>query len=367
MRSELDPRALPGASEGHTVKATNHVTLAGSSSGGNVRRKRYLGALVSAVALAGLALTPVSASYPGAANGRIAVAIRGTDGSFNIYSMQPSGAGQTELTSGAGRHLCPDYSADGKQIAFCSNATGAYEIWTMKQNGTKQTQLTHFGAFAIFPDFSPDGSRIAFSGFVGEPQNDQIYIVNAATGLTPVQLTSCPGSQPNCFSDYPVWSPDGTKIVFAHGDGVDADDNPVNQQVWVMNADGSNAHALTSGADPKDQVPDWSPDGSRIAYASGHDGSEGIWTMHADGSNQVQLTGCGPVDPSPCQAGSDVGTAWSPDGSKIAFLRDFTSLDIQDRPVYVMNADGSDPTRITPEVAIHAIPAWQARGTGSDQ
>ncbi|MBI2763245.1 MAG: PD40 domain-containing protein [Chloroflexi bacterium] len=330
-------------------------------------RKRFIGALVGAIALVGLVLTPVSASYPGAANGRIAVAVRAANGSFNIYSMQPNGAGLMALTSGTGRHLCPDYSADGKQIAYCSDVSGAWEIWTMKQNGTRQTQLTDFGAFAIFPDFSPNGSTIAFSGFVGAPQNDQIYVVDAATGLAPQQLTNCPTSTPNCFSDYPVWSPDGTKIAFTRGDGFDADDNPVNEQVWIMNSDGTNAHALTSGADPKDQVPDWSPDGSRIAYSSGQFGSEGIWTMNADGSNQRQLTGCGPTDPAPCEAGDDWGTAWSPDGSKIAFLRDLTSLGIPDRPVYVMNADGSDATRITTTPGLRGVPAWQARGTDSDQ
>jgi len=327
-------------------------------------RKRHIGAIIGAIALVGLALAPVSASYPGTTNGRIAVGVRAADGSFNLYSMQPNGAGLTALTSGSGRHLCPDYSADGKQIAFCSNVSGAWEIWTMKQNGTRQTQLTHFGAFAIFPDFSPDGSRIAFSGFVGGPENDQIFVVNAATGLSPVQLTSCPDAKPDCFSDYPIWSPDGTRVAFTHGDGFDADDNPVNEQVWVMDANGSNAHALTSGVDPKDQVPDWSPDGSRIAYSSGQFGSEGIWTMNADGSHQRQLTGCSPTDVSPCLAGDDWGTAWSPDGTKIAFLRDLTSLDIADRPVYVINADGSNPTRITPAPGIHAVPAWQARGVG---
>lgn len=332
-----------------------------------MRRNRYLGALAVAVALAGLALTPVSASYPGAANGRIAVGVRAADGTFNIYSMVSNGAGVTALTSGAGRHLCPDYSADGSQIVYCSDVSGAWEIWTMKQNGKAQSQLTHFGAFAIFPDISPDGSRIAFSGFVGDPQNDQIFVVDAATGLAAEQLTSCPASTPDCFSDYPVWSPDGTRIAFTHGDGFDDNDNPVNEQVWVMDADGSNAHPLTSGVDPKDQVPDWSPDGSKIVYSSGQFGSEGIWTMEADGSNQVQLTGCGPNDPAPCAGGDDWGTAWSPDGTKIAFLRDLTGLGIPDRPVYVMNADGTDPTRITPTVGLHAVPAWQARGTGSSQ
>lgn len=329
-------------------------------------RRRYVGALAGALLLLGLALSPVAASYPGATNGRIAFGVRG-DAGFNIFSVMPNGVGTIALTSGPGYHLCPDYSADGSQMVYCSNLSGAWELWTMKQNGTRQTQLTHFGGFAIFPDFSPDGSKIAFSGWIGDPQNDQIFVVDAATGTAIQQLTACPSGTPDCFSDFPAWSPDGTEIAFTHGDGFDADDNPVNEQVWVMNANGSNPHALTSGADPKDQVPDWSPDGSRIAFSSGQFGSEGIWTMNADGSNQRQLTGCSSTDPAPCAAGDDFGTAWSPDGSKIAFLRDLTSLDIPDRPVYVMNADGSNQTRITAAPAIHAVPAWQPRGVGSDR
>jgi len=330
-------------------------------------RSRFLRALIGAMALVGLALSPVSASYPGDTNGRIAVGIRGTDGTFNIYSMQPNGAGLQALTTGTDRHLCPDYSADGKQIAFCGDASGAFEIWTMKANGTKQTQVTHFGGFVVFPDFSPNGSKIAFDGFIGDSANDEIYVVDAVTGLSTQKLTSCPSSTPNCFSAFAAWSPDGTKIVFIRGDDFDADGNPINEQVWIMNADGSNPHPLTSGVDPKDQVPDWSPDGSRIVYSSGQPGSEGIWIMRADGSHQQQLTGCGPADPSPCQAGDDFGTAWSPDGTKIAFLRDFNSLGIPDRPVYVMDADGGNQTRITPAVGIHAVPGWQARGTDSEQ
>jgi Periplasmic component of the Tol biopolymer transport system len=327
-------------------------------------RKRHIGALIGAIALVGLALAPVSASYPGTTNGRIAFGVRAGDGSANIFSAQPDGTGLRQLTTGPGNHLCPAYSADGREIAYCADASGSFEIWTMKQNGTKQHQVTHLGGFATFPDISPDGSKIAFGGTEGADPNNEIYVIDAATGDGLVALTSCASLAPGCSNDFPAWSPDGRLIAFIHTDDFDADENPVNEQVWVMNADGSNQHPLTTDSPPKDQVPDWSPDGSRIAYNSGFFGSGGIWVMNANGSGQHQLTGCGPADPSPCAAGDDFGTAWSPDGTKIAFLRDFHSVGINDRPIYVMDADGSDQQRLISGPILQAVPAWQARGTG---
>lgn len=312
-----------------------------------------------AATLAGPGSATVIASYPGEAVGRIAFAeLR--DGNFQLYSVRPDGSGEHQLTSGAGRHLCPNFSADGRWMAYCANTSGNFEIWTMKQNGTAHRQLTHFGGFAIFPDISPDGSKIAFGGTVGTDPTENIYVVDAATGTSLTQLTSCPTDA--CINNYPVWSPSGAKIAFIHAQSFDADGNPLDEQVWVMNADGSNAHALTTDSLMKDQVPDWSPDGSRIAYHSGGFDSGGIWVMRADGSDQHQLTGCAATEPSPCAGGDDFGSAWSPDGTRIAFVRTFAALGVSNRPIYIMNADGSDVHPLLGGTHLQAVPAWQPRG-----
>ena len=134
---------------------------------------------------------------------------------------------------------------------------------------------------------------IVFGGNEGADPITQIHTVNAKTGGDLHTLTSCAGFGEGCFNDLPVWSPDGTKIAFIHADDFDfAADTPVNEQVWVMDADGGNPHALTSDNVPHDQVPDWSPDGSKIAYHAGGFGDGGIWVMDADGGNQHQLSGC---------------------------------------------------------------------------
>ena len=105
----------------------------------------------------------------------------------------------------------------------------------------------------------------------------------------------------------PVWSPDGTKIAFQSAR------NGVNYQVYVMNADGS-GQVNVSNSTANDIQPSWSPDGTRIAFASDRDqaGFSSIYVMNANGSNQTRLTvsGTGLRDEQP---------AWSPDGMKLAF------------------------------------------------
>jgi Tol biopolymer transport system component len=140
----------------------------------------------------------------------------------------------------------------------------------------------------------------------------------------------------------PEWSPDGSRIAFAstiHG----------NVDIFVMNADGSGLRQLTH--DPgRDTSPAWSPDGSRIAYERiGADGSS-IEVMNADGSGARQLT---PGD------SLDLHPAWSPDGTRIAYysFRDGNS------DIFVMNADGSGPVRLTDDPALEADPAWSPDGT----
>jgi Tol biopolymer transport system component len=321
--------------------------------------------LVLAASSLALAISPAAAAYPGATNGLLAFGMKDAAGSGQIYTALADGSGATPLTTGASTHLCAAYSADGSKIAYCSDESGTFEIWTMNGDGTDQKQLTKLGGFATFPDYAPDGTTVAFGGTQAPDTHNEILTVDAATGASVTALTSCSGGKPGCSNDFPVWSPDGTQIVWIHTDDADADGNATSSQVWVMDADGSNAHALTTDAPLKGQLPDWSPDGTQIAYASGADGSGSLWVMNADGSDPHQLAGCVATDPAPCATGEEIGPTWSPDGKLIAFLHIPVGA-TTDRPIMVMNADGSNVHRLTADPSFQYVPAWEPVGVASE-
>jgi dipeptidyl aminopeptidase/acylaminoacyl peptidase len=81
-----------------------------------------------------------------------------------------------------------------------------------------------------------------------------------------------------------------------------------------------------------------------------------IYVVNADGAGRTRLT----RDPA-----EEFSPAWSPDGTKIAFLRSFQALGTSNRPVYVMNADGTGQHQVTPGTRLAAVPTWQARGVGA--
>jgi Tol biopolymer transport system component len=140
--------------------------------------------------------------------------------------------------------------------------------------------------------------------------DDQIFLMNAdgsgQTAITPDDTT---------FDRSPGWSPDGKQILFT------TDRSGVSDDLWVMNADGSGARPLTNSTE--DELnSDWSPDGTRIVFTREESpGSFNLWIMNADGSGQTRIT-----NPAP---GEDYyGAHFSPDGQSIVATFDTPAGDI---------------------------------------
>jgi Tol biopolymer transport system component len=242
-------------------------------------------------------------------------------------------------------------TTDQRAAAVASNGKIAFTsdrvIYTINPNGSDLLQLTPAGNDFVdrFPSWSPDGAKIAF-GRIISPVKSEIYVMNA-DGSNPTRITN------NSFSDsQPLWSPDGTKIAFvSNRDG--------NDEIYVMNADGSNQTRLTNNAD-FDFDPEWSPDGTKIVFTSSRDfpGIAGnisngfeIYLMNADGSNPIRLTN---------NDSSDAEPSWSPDGTRIAFSSQRDGLPL----VYVMNVNGSNQVTITPSTILDSQdPEWSPDGT----
>jgi len=259
-------------------------------------------------------------------DGKRLVWVSDHSGSLQIWVMDTDGANPTQLTT-QGNNLIPACSPDGKKISFTSDRTGAPEIWVMDADGTNQKQLT---STSISPDNS-GYNRMLLDFFVR--LEAMFFKLNAtAAGVT------------NTFAS---WSPDSRRIAFCSTRGGD-------YAIWMMDADGSHPTRLTSPVGicfPFSNAPVFSPDGQKIVFWSGVNLGPGrIWVMNADGSDRKQLT-----DQSP-EINDDEPT-WSADGSKILFDTDRPGSG--GIGIWIMEPDGSNQRVLVTQTGIKSRPAWQ--------
>ena len=174
------------------------------------------------------------------------------------------------------------------------------------------------------------GSRIVFSHL--EFDNFEIYVMDADGGNRK-NLSNNPVDDED-----PDWSPDGTKIAFV------SDRNDAAYQIYVMDADGKNQIRLTDGPDAK-REPDWSPDGGKIAFTV-QDAIKHFEVMDADGQNRVRYED------------RTIQPSWSPDGQQIAFV----SPKDEGNEIYVMDADGQGLERVTHDLVPKKNPSFSPDG-----
>ena len=254
--------------------------------------------------------------------------VKDTDGfKTDIYVMRTDGSNLTKITDDVNN----DYytSLSKKRIAYSSGLPKSQQtsIFTANLDGSDRRQITPSTGKDSAPAFSPDGKWIAFMS-VRDAGKYQIYVMKA-DGSEVRKLTDDPSTS---FCN-PQWSPDGKRILFYTDKGDRKD------QVWVMEVDGSNKRLLTGGI-AHNIFPGWSPDGKKVIFSSSNrdggnasyvDGSY-LYTVNADGSGFAPL---GKI--------KSFFARFSPDGKKLAYI----TGGFPESSIYVANADGTGPTKIT--------------------
>jgi Tol biopolymer transport system component len=221
---------------------------------------------------------------------------RGDDLYYQVYVMNSDGTNVRRITNSRTGHSAESaWSPDGTQIAFRSNRdAGDWEIYAINVDGTNERRLTYSAGMDIDPTWSPDGTKIAFPSFRGSPSmtepqgadNINIWVMNAADGSNPVNITPNWDGIGAMNDYYPAWSSDGTRISFVFDGG----NEPRSDQIFVMNADGSGRVNLSNNT-AYEYNPAWSGDDSRIVFQSGLDDGRGeIYVMNSDGTNRIRLT-----------------------------------------------------------------------------
>jgi Tol biopolymer transport system component len=250
----------------------------------------------------------------------------------------------------------PAWSPDGRRLAFKTAQFGSNQLAVITADGTGETLLTRTFRFSEGqPAWSPDATKLLYRRTPENPlvQNGDTWVLDVAASA---QDPTLPVTQAVLLRTgderYPSYSPDGTQIAF-RGD-LDLAEPSGDEEIYVMNADGTNVRQLTSNAD-FDSAPSWSPDGGWILFERAPAGTfttgveaqeKDVYVMRADGTDVRRLTD---------SPGLDEGPEFSPDGTRIAF----SSARDGQQEIYVMDADGANPRRLTDNPARDESPDWQ--------
>jgi len=230
--------------------------------------------------------------------------------------------------------------ASGELIFKANKGEALSQLWSLKvdANGSAISAprlIGNLGEGVMTPALSRTGKRLAFARHIA---NEDVNVVDLTAGSGAV-------SRPLLASAYreswPRYSPDGKRIAFESDHGGFA-------EVWLANADGSDAFALTNFHGPVTGSPAWSPDGEQIAFDTRATGVPEVYTIRAEKGAQPRRIASG---------GAGFLPAWSADGRFLYFVSNRTGQS----NIWRVSAEGGQAVQISQKYGFDPQPSPDGR------
>ncbi len=261
------------------------------------------------------------------------------------------------VSTGKGRTTCGAFTKDGKHVIYASTHLGSadcppvpdrskygnkyiwplyesYDIFMADLNGKIVKQLTNSKGYDAEATLSPDGTKMLYTST--KDGDIDMYVMDLKTGKE-IKVTDELG-----YDGGGWFSPDGKKLIWrASRPKTEAEIKeykellaqglvaPTNMEVWVSNADGSNAKQVSTFGQAN-WAPAYMPDSKRIIFASNHEYKRGfpfnLYTMNEDGTNLTKISR---------DKGFDAFPMFSPDGKKIVFCSNRNNGGTRDTNIFI--------------------------------
>ncbi|HZE99377.1 MAG TPA: hypothetical protein VE981_20400 [Planctomycetota bacterium] len=267
--------------------------------------------------------------------------------------LEPALTQETMGRSGADRD--PDVSRDGKLLFYASTSHDErFALYVKSIGSNTATRITSLAGDLRFPRVCPvQPRRIVFCS--NERGRWELVLIEDYVAAPSKGVVL---SEPGTENLHPSWSPDGKKIVYCSTRSAGGSD-------WALRIRDLESGRTTVMEDVDGLLPEWSPVGNRIVFQRmkrRDDWIGSLWTLEFEGGEARRLTSIFSSDD-----WAAINPTWSPDGKKVVFAtvgksRAKAGLMNEADDVWVVAADGLNPTRLTTSPASDGMPRWSSTG-----